>query len=256
MFFPISDDDSKLTSPAYVTYTLLVINIGVFVYQVSHPDFTSGWSVIPYEITTGVDLVEPIVVESRGQAVEIPQKPGPAPIYLTLLTSMFMHAGIAHIFGNMLYLWIFGDNVELRFGPLLFLVFYLGSGLIASLCQIAINPDGIIPNLGASGAIWGVLGAYLVLFPHNKVNAIIGYFIVTIPAIFVIGLWALTQLFMGYGALFNTSTTTGGVAYMAHVGGLVAGVIMGLVARFLFKEEPDSILYRQYRRDPDDRRMW
>jgi membrane associated rhomboid family serine protease len=168
MLFPISDDDRHLLRPAYVTITLVVANVLVFFYQLGHPDFIYAASVIPLEIVKGVDLVDPALVRAGGQLVEVPQAPGPSPIHLTLLSAMFMHGGWAHLGGNLLYLWIFGDNVEHRFGHLRFLVFYLASGLAASFAQIAMDPHSIIPNLGASGAISGVLGAYLVLFPHHR----------------------------------------------------------------------------------------
>lgn len=255
MLFPISDDDREISGPCYVTWTLLALNIIVFLYQMSNPEFTYAWSTIPKEITTGQDIVETQIIVDRGKEIEIPHEPGPSIIYLTLFSAMFMHGGVGHIFGNMLYLWIFGDNVEHRFGPVLFLIFYLISGLIASFAQIMLTPDSIIPNLGASGAIFGVLGAYMVLFPRNKVNAVVLYFIVSIPAIAVIGLFAAMQVFQGYGSFFSTNQT-GGVAYMAHIGGLVAGVVMGLVARAMIKEEPDSVLYRQYRDDPTTKRIW
>ena len=255
MLFPISDDDRKISSTCWVTHFLLWSNIAVFGYQYLNPEFTYGWSVIPKEIVSGTDLVEPQIIEAGGQQVAIPQQPGPAVIYLTLLSAMFMHGGVGHIGGNMLYLWIFGDNVEHRFGHIRFLIFYLISGFVASFAQIAVNPDSVIPNLGASGAIWGILGAYMVLFPHNKVNAVILYHVVSIPAIFVIGMWAVTQLFHGYGAIATTEQT-GGVAYLAHVGGMVVGVIMGLIVRKTMPEEPDSILSRNYRNDPRAKRYW
>ena len=120
-------------------------------YQMAVPEFTYGWSMIPYEITTGEDLIEPVIVEAGNETFEVPQQPGPPLIYLTLFTSMFMHGGIGHIVGNMLYLWIFGDNVEHRFGHFWFFIFYLISGLVASFAQIMLTPEGVIPNLGASG---------------------------------------------------------------------------------------------------------
>ena len=214
-----------------------------------------AWSTVPKEITTGEDITQPVVVDVYGKGVEIPHRPGPPIIYLTLVSAMFMHGGVMHIVGNLLYLWIFGDNVEHRFGSWLFLIFYLISGLIASIAQIMLDPDGVIPNLGASGAIFGVLGAYLVLFPHNKVNVVVFYFILSLPAYIVIGAWATIQIFQGFGSFFVTEQT-GGVAYMAHVGGLFAGVGMGLVARMIIQEEPDSALYRQYENDPTSRRWW
>jgi membrane associated rhomboid family serine protease len=255
MFFPLADDNRDLDGPAWVTWILIAINVLVFSCQSVDPGFTYGYSMIPWEITRGVDLVEPQLVEMQGQVVEIPQAPGPPIIYLTLFTSMFMHGGLMHIGGNMLYLWIFGDNVEHRFGHLWFLLFYLISGLAASFAQILVNPDGVIPNLGASGAIFGVLGAYLVLFPRNQVKVVVLYYIVSLPAMIVIGVWAVMQFFFTWGSLFATEQT-GGVAYAAHAGGLVAGALMGIVARQLLKEEPDSTIHRIDDEDPRSRIMW
>ncbi len=255
MIFPISDDDRHLMHPAWVTITLLAANVAVFVWQLLNPEFTYGWSVIPLEITGGVDLVEPAVIFSGGQRVEIPQAPGPSPIYLTVFSAMFMHGGWGHIGGNMLYLWIFGDNVEHRFGALKFLAFYLVSGIVATFAQIAMHPQGVIPNLGASGAISGVLGAYLVLFPRNRVNAVFFFRLVSLPAIFVIGMWAFTQFVNGAGSIAQTEET-GGVAYAAHIGGFIAGVVMGIFARMGMKREPDSVFRRQYERDAAVRRYW
>lgn len=250
MLFPISDDDRHLLRPAWVTITLVVANVLVFFYQLAHPAFTYAASVIPLEIVKGVDLVEPVLMRTGGQLVEIPQAPGPAPIYLTLLSAMFMHGGWAHLGGNLLYLWIFGDNVEHRFGHVRFLVFYLASGIAASFAQIAVDPQSVIPNLGASGAISGVLGAYLVLFPRNTVMAVFFFRIVSIPAVLVLGIWGVTQFFAGMGSLGDTGAT-GGVAYAAHIGGFVAGVVTGLWARFALKEEPETVFrgfYDTYRR--------
>ncbi|MEO0558453.1 MAG: rhomboid family intramembrane serine protease [Bacteroidota bacterium] len=254
MLFPISDDDRQLDGPAYVTLLLLAANVVIFILQVADPSLTYGWSVVPAEITTGTDLTSPV----RG----IPQEPGPgggagAPfIYFTLISSMFMHGGFGHIAGNMLYLWIFGDNVEHRFGPLPFLAFYLVSGLAATFTQIALNPDGIIPNLGASGAISGVLGAYLVLFPRNKVNAIFFYRVVVVPAVVALGLWIAMQLFSGYASIGATAEDTGGVAYGAHIGGFVAGAVFGGVARLMGTKERPNVLSGAIRRDAGNRVLW
>ena len=254
MLFPIADDNKGVSGPAYVTWALLAANIAVFLLQMSDESITSGWSIIPREITTGVDLVDTQFVTVGGEQVPVPQAPGPPIIYLTLLTHMFMHGGFGHIFGNMLYLWIFGDNVEHRFGHFLFFVFYIISGLVAALAQLMVSPDGVVPNLGASGAIWGVMGAYVVLFPRNKVKAIVFYMIVSIPSVFVIGMWAALQIYQSV----NTSGDgqLGGVAHLAHIGGLVAGLAMGFVARTFIKEEPDSTIYREYVNDPKSKRYW
>ncbi|MCE2790961.1 MAG: rhomboid family intramembrane serine protease [Planctomycetota bacterium] len=257
MFFPISDDDRHIDSPAWVTWTLLALNILLFLVQVSNPDFTYGWSVIPKEITTGVDITTPQSVSIPGEGtVEIPQAPGPPIIWLTLLSSMFMHGGIGHLAGNMLYLWIFGNNVEHRFGHLWFLIFYLAAGLVGSIAQVLLIPESIIPNLGASGAIAGVMGAYLVLFPRNRVNAVFLYHIVAVPALVVLGMWIVMQLFSTVGSIASTSVESGGVAYLAHVGGFLAGVLAALPYRLSLQAEPDSMLRRQYARDPDAKRLW
>jgi membrane associated rhomboid family serine protease len=256
MLFPISDDDRLLSKPAYVTWFLLAANVALFVLQLSTPMFTYGWSVIPMEIVKGIDLVEPVLIDvGGGQMAEIPQAAGPSPIYLTLISSMFMHGGYGHIGGNMLYLWIFGDNVEHRFGHWRFLAFYLVSGLAASAAQIATGPESVIPNLGASGAISGVLGAYIVLFPRNRVNAVFFMRIVAVPAVVVIGMWAVMQLLSGTGSIAQTGQG-GGVAYAAHIGGFVAGVLLALLVRRSLGNEPDSLLYRHSQRDPRSRPLW
>lgn len=255
MLFPLSDDDSKLNGPAYFTWAILIINVLVYFYQVSDPEMTYRWAMTPREITTGEDLVSPVMITAEGQDIAIPHLPGPSVIYVTLFSCMFMHGSIGHLFSNMLYLWIFGDNVEHRFGHIPFLIFYLISGLFASIAQILVSPGSVIPNLGASGAIFGILGAYMVLFPRNKVNAIVLYFIVSLPAVYVIGLWTAIQVFSVFDSFIGPQQS-GGVAYMAHVGGLIAGVVAGFALRSGIKSEPDSVLYRQYENDSTARRLW
>ena len=259
MLLPIGDDDRRLSGPAFVTWGLLLANLAVFFFLQQaggNPSFDYGWSVIPQELTSGTDLTAPQTVEVRGRQVEIPQAPGPSIIYLTILSSMFMHGGYMHLFGNMLYLWIFGDNVEHRFGSGVFLAFYLVSGLAATLAQVYLNPDGVVPNLGASGAISGVLGGYLVLFPRNRVHAILFYFVVSVPAIVAIGFYIVLQFVEGFGAIMMSQGTVGGVAYGAHIGGFFAGALMALVLRGLIKKERDSTITRQARRDEHARRYW
>jgi membrane associated rhomboid family serine protease len=150
--------------------------------------------------------------------------------FLTLFTAMFMHAGPVHLGGNMLYLWIFGDNVEDRFGHIPFLIFYLVCGLAATFAQLAFNMDSNVPNLGASGAVAGVLGAYILLFPQQKVKVLIGRAVTQVSAIIVIGLWIVLQFFSGIGSIANTADT-GGVAYMAHIGGFIAGFVLTFLLR-------------------------
>ncbi len=243
MLFPIGDDDRKLSGPGYVSIALILANIAVFFLLQEagrNEPFVYGYSVIPQEITTGVDLTETQFRTVGGERIGIPQAPGPRPIFLTILTAMFMHGGFAHLFGNMLYLWIFGDNVEHRFGRLPFLVFYLVSGLAATFAQVALDPQGVVPNLGASGAISGVLGAYLVLFPRNRVHAIFFYTVISIPALVAIGLWIVFQFINGYGAVMVSEETVGGVAYGAHIGGFAAGAALGLAARLFLRERPSA----------------
>jgi membrane associated rhomboid family serine protease len=242
--FPIGDENEPGRGPAFVTIVFILINLGVFfLLQLPESDsanqpFTYGYSAIPYEITTGDDLTQPEEIVVGGEEVLVPQAPGPVPIYLTLLTSMFMHGGIAHILGNMLFLWIFGDNVEHRVGHIPYVVFYLAAGVIASLAQILVDTDSVIPSLGASGAISGVLGAYLVMFPRNRVTIVVFRFIpYQVPAIVAIGMWAVFQFIAGFGSIAQTEQT-GGVAYMAHIGGFVAGLAFGFIGRSIWGSGP------------------
>ncbi|MEM6647334.1 MAG: rhomboid family intramembrane serine protease, partial [Bacteroidota bacterium] len=203
MLLPISDDDRALTRRAYVTPTLVILNILVFVVLQglgSNIEFSNGYSAVAYELSTGQDLTVPQTMLYEGEQVEIYHAPGPKPIYLTLLTSMFMHGGFMHLAGNLLFLWIFGDNVEHRFGRRVFLGFYLLSGIAGALAQVALAPDSIIPMLGASGAISGVMGAYLVLFPKNRVHVLFFFAVLSLPAVIVLGLWIGIQVFGGLGA--------------------------------------------------------
>jgi len=198
--------------------------------------FTYGWSAVPLEITTGVDLIGSVPVDIGGTQFLVPQEPGPEPIYLTLLSSMFMHGGWLHLGGNMLFLWIFGDNVEHRAGRILFIAAYLGAGVVGTLAQVWSEPDSPIPTLGASGAISGVLGAYLVLFPRNRVTAVIFNFVTRVPAVVAIGMWIVLQLVNGLGAAAISSETAGGVAYLAHFGGFAVGLLAGLIFRSALPE--------------------
>jgi len=151
---------------------------------------------------------------------------------ITIFTAMFMHGGLVHLLGNMLYLYIFGDNVEDNLGKGRFLLFYLLCGIGATIAQIAANPSSTVPNLGASGAIAGVLAAYLILFPRNRVRVLMIFFVMTVSAWFVLGLWVATQIFSAYTDIFHHSATEkGGVAFMAHVGGFFTGVVLVFIFR-------------------------
>ncbi len=160
----------------------------------------------------------------------IPQGPVPFPIWLTLLTSLFLHEGPLHLAGNMLFLWIYGDNVEEGFGSLRYLIFYLGCGLAGTLAQVATSPDSVIPTLGASGAIAGVMGAYIVWFPYHRVRVLFIRVVVEVPAVWVIGLWILIQVWRGFGSLGQLGDV-GGVAYLAHVTGAALGVAVAFLYR-------------------------
>src|SRR4051812_33965377 len=231
MIFPIGDDNSGRSSVPVVNYILIAINILVFVlFQGlgSNERFNNAFSTVPEEIITGKDIARPVTIQVGDQRGTINLEPTPGSVYLTLLTSMFMHVSIMHIFGNMLFLWIFGDNVEDRLGKIRYLIFYLVCGFIASLSHVfataAFGGNLYIPSLGASGAISGVLGGYLLLFPRNQVRVLILRIYMTVPAIVAIGIWFLFQVFEGY--INSGPNAGGGVAYAAHVGGFVAGLLL------------------------------
>jgi membrane associated rhomboid family serine protease len=206
--FPIGDDNSGRRSFPMVTYALIALNVAFFFVELNGGDpFILRWAFVPRRF-----LADP------GGGL------------LTVFTSMFMHGGWVHLGGNMLYLWIFGDNVEDRFGHLKFLVFYLLCGIAATLAQMAVNSGSNVPNLGASGAIAGVLGAYMLLFPGARVRVLMGRSVVPVPALVVIGLWIVLQFVSGIGSIANTADT-GGIAYMAHIGGFVTGFVLTLLFR-------------------------
>jgi membrane associated rhomboid family serine protease len=206
--FPIGDDDTSRITIPLVTYALVILNVIFFIIELSGGEsFIGKWAFVP----------------SRFLA-------NPLGNFLTLFTSMFMHAGWVHLGGNMLYLWIFGDNVEDRFGHIKFTIFYLLCGLAATFAQLAFNIGSNVPNLGASGAIAGVLGAYILLFPKGKVRVLQSQQVIQVPALIVIGIWIVMQFFSGIGSIANTGQT-GGVAYIAHIGGFLAG----LALTFLFR---------------------
>ena len=239
MVFPLYDDNTDRTTTPVVNYILIAINILVFVFLQqlgTNERFTYAFSTVPQEILSGRDIRTPDRIREdpvTGQQLLIPGlQPTPFSVYLTLIFSMFMHGGIAHIAGNMLFLWIFGDNVEHRLGHLRYLIFYLLTGVIASLAHVVITvmfatePGSLlIPTLGASGAISGVLGGYIVLYPHRRVTVFMFRFLTEVPAYVAIGIWFAFQLISGLGILGGGSQQ-GGVAYAAHVGGFVAGLVL------------------------------
>ncbi len=206
--FPIGDDDSGRRTVPVVTYALILLNVLFFFVELSSGDpFIEQWSVVPRRLLAN-----------------------PAGDFPTVFTSMFMHAGWVHLLGNMLYLWIFGDNVEDNFGHVKFLIFYLLCGIAATFAQVFMSTNSTVPNLGASGAIAGVLGAYILLFPRGQVRVLMGRGVIPMPALVVIGFWIVLQLVSGVGSISHTAET-GGVAYMAHIGGFFTGLILTFVLR-------------------------
>ena len=239
MVFPLYDDNTDRHITPFVNYALIALNIFVFVVLQqlgSNDQFTYAFSTVPLEIINGTDIVTPSRVLEHpvtGQRLLVPglgETPGS--VYFTLFTSMFMHGGIAHIAGNMLFLWIFGDNIEDRLGHVRYLLFYLLCGVIASLAHVfttaafASQQSGmLVPSLGASGAISGVLGGYILLHPSRRVTVLLFRIFMPVPAYVAIGLWFVFQLVSGLGMLGGGSQQ-GGVAYAAHIGGFIAGLVL------------------------------
>jgi membrane associated rhomboid family serine protease len=212
--FPVGDDNTQRRTTPVVTFVLIGLNVLVFLAELSGGDqFITNWAFVPSRFS-----------EDPGANV------------VTLFSAMFMHGGWLHLFGNMLFLWIFGDNVEDRFGHVKFLIFYLLTGLAATFSQYWVSPESGIPNVGASGAIAGVLGAYILLFPQSRVNVLLGRQIVAMPAFAVLGMWIVLQLVSGVGTIAATDESAGGIAYMAHIGGFVSGLLM----TFLFRGRESS----------------
>ena len=216
MFIPLRDENPS-GKFAFVNIGLILANIAVFLYQLTLTPhafkvFVTANAMVPARI--------PALLSGYGT---------PEAAFLPLVTSMFLHAGIAHILGNMLFLWIFGDNVEAAFGHLWYLLFYFVCGVGAGLMHIAFNLNSQIPALGASGAISGVLGAYIILEPRNRILTLVFIFLVRVPAVVVLGLWFVLQFLSGIGSLGTTAN--GGVAVWAHIGGFLLGLLITLAAR-------------------------
>ena len=235
MFFPIGDDNSDRHTTPVVNYILIAINIVVFILlQDVGRDihFMFAYSSVPAEILGGTDLITNAKIVTNPYTRQPEEMPGlqptNIPVYLTLLTSMFMHGSIAHLAGNMMYLWICGDNLEHGMGHKNYLLFYLLCGILASLSHVFtslfFNQSLLIPSLGASGAISGVLAGYMLLFPSRRIHIWILLGIVKVPAILAVGLWFAFQLINGVGALGGEEA--GGIAYAAHIGGFIAGLIL------------------------------
>ncbi len=236
---PLGDADIQRRTFPYVTLGLILINAVVFVYEFSLGDlqqhiFILKNGLIPAELTSGNEFQF-----ARLTVLETVDIKSPFGTWATLLTSMFLHGGWLHIIFNMLFLWGFGGNVEDRLGHVKYLVFYLMAGFAASMAQVGIDMDSQIPMVGASGAIAGVLGAYLILHPFNRINVLIIFVFITavrVPAVLVLGAWFVLELFKGTVGTLGPETAGGGVAYFAHVGGFVAGFLMMAVFKLLVRE--------------------
>ncbi|MGB8192916.1 MAG: rhomboid family intramembrane serine protease [Chitinophagaceae bacterium] len=251
---PIGDDNSDRTRTPFITYLLIAVNILVFVFlqkMGEDTDFTMSYSTVPAEIVSGRDHVTDSRVEINPIDGERYRMPGlgvtAVPVWFTLIISMFMHGGWAHLGGNLLYLWVFGDNIENRLGHFRYLLFYLVTGIIASLTHVFttsfLGHDMLVPSLGASGAISGVLGAYLMLYPMRRVHVFFIITVVSVPALVALGLWIVFQIVNGMGAL-GSGSELGGVAYSAHIGGFIAGL---LLIHFFKPKEETRVVQKQRR---------
>jgi membrane associated rhomboid family serine protease len=213
MFFPIGDDNVKGGYKPFFTYLLLVLNVALFFYELrlgeNLDSFLHVFAFSPYEIVHFQDVH-------------------------AIFTSMFLHGGWMHLIGNMMFLWVFADNIEAVLGNFRFLLFYLLGGIIAGVAQAVLFPDSMVLTLGASGAIAAVLGAYLVMFPVSRIRVLFLVFPFNVPAILFLGIWIVQQLMSGYGAL-SADTGGGGVAWWAHIGGFVFGFIAGVYYRITLK---------------------
>jgi membrane associated rhomboid family serine protease len=241
MVLPLGDLQRTRIVP-FVTYALMALNIAVFLVQQERgEEFTRALSMTPWEVIHNQDIhqsrdrtVRVLVRDRSGESHweqfddPIEHAPSPIPIRWTLITAMFLHGSWMHLLGNMLYLWIFGDNVEEVLGPIRYLIVYLGCGLMGWLAQIALNPDSDIPTLGASGAIAGIMGAYVIWFPHARIRVLLLRFITVVPAAIVIGAWIGMQVWLGAGAL-ERGTDSDGIAYMAHLGGALTGIFVAFL---------------------------
>ena len=224
--FPIGDDNSDRTITPFVNYAFIGVNILVFLLlqQIGTNDaFSYAFSLVPKEITDGIDITGvQIIRDTLGNTGEVRHYDTPLPVSFNFLSSMFMHGDIMHILGNMMFLFVFGDNLENLLGHIRYAVFYIVCGFAAAVAQILTDTSSVIPMLGASGAVSGVLGGYILLFPQRQVRALIFSFLTTVPAFVALGIWIALQLITGY----FTDPGAGGVAYAAHIGGFIAGLAL------------------------------
>jgi membrane associated rhomboid family serine protease len=230
MIFPIGDEQVMGGHKPIISYTFIGLNLLVFLFQVSLPPgsqqgFVNTYGMVPAEITHGMD-------------------------YYTLFTNMFLHGGWMHLFGNMMFLWVFADNIEAVVGKVRFILFYLGGGIFASLAHLAFNVNSMIPAIGASGAISAVLGAYMVMFPASRVKVWVLYLFRSfyIPAIYFLGFWAIQQFFNGFISIVPSSAFTSDIAWWAHIGGFV----FGLTAGFIIRRQYESRALHRHKHSPKD----
>jgi membrane associated rhomboid family serine protease len=271
MVIPLGDLHPTRIVPV-VTYALIAINVVVYLLQVESGDrITWAFACTPWEVTHGEDIDAPVqrppsvvrvqdprdptgrrVLELEQRTRPIPNAPTPIPFWMTMFTAMFLHGSPMHLIGNMLYLWIVGDNVEEVLGSVRYIIVYLACGLMGALAQIVANPDSVVPTLGASGAIAGIMGAYVVWFPHNQIRVLVFRFITVLPAVVVIGGWIILQIWLGAGTLGKIDES-GGVAYLAHVGGALTGIVVAI----LFYDRAQYVKQREFQEQgwssyPDD----
>ncbi len=252
--FPLSDPDLIRRSKPVITYGLIIINAVVFLYELTlgsleNTVFFYRWGLIPAELAHGLDFTTLRLVSFETVDIQTTLFGMAIPAWGTVFSSMFIHGGFMHFIGNMVFLWVFGDDIEDKLGHVKYLLFYLVCGIAAAWTHVALDMDSQVPTVGASGAIAGVLGAYLLLYPYSRIRTLVVFFFITVirlPAVVLLGFWFILQLFNGIGAL-TPGMQSGGVAYWAHVGGFVAGVL--LIALYLkLRGEP---IWPRYRR-----RLW
>jgi rhomboid family protein len=235
MPIPIGDDNSDRQLVPVVNYILIALNILVFIFYQHwglNVPLTYAYATVPAEILTAKDIITDPTILTDPYTLQRFELPGlqrtPIPVFFTLITSTFLHGGIGHLLGNMLYLWIFGDNLENRMGHVRYFLFYLFTGVLAGLAHVFatyfFGQDLLIPSLGASGAISAVLGGYILLFPTRGIRMWFLLFSIMMPAIIVVGVWFIFQVLNGLGSFGGQEA--GGVAYAAHIGGFLAGLFL------------------------------
>lgn len=245
MVFPLGDVEKTRTVPV-VTYALIALNVVIYLLQLARGEtFTTALAATPYELSHNYDLTLPrdeALLRLPGLNGPIPQGRVPFPVRLTIFTAMFLHSDPLHLAINMLFLWVFGDNVEEVLGRVRYLAAYLCCGLAGTLAQTVASPDAVIPTLGASGAIAGVMGAYVVWFPRHRVRILVFRYVIEMPALLAIGGWFALQVWRGVGSIRHPGEA-GGVAYLAHVGGAAGGIVIAIVfrkrARAIILREPE-----------------